>query len=123
MAYASRGELGTASAHSVLCSSKSPGLRWQAGAKSGTEFASVGHGVAGAGDCVHAAVIPHALNASMGASIRDRLIALALYRMVSAPAEAEDAHPQSHSNASPISLLERLYRLRLVSAGILWRAG
>jgi hypothetical protein len=59
----------------------------------------------------------------VGASIRDRLIALALYRMVSAPTEADDAHPQSHSNANPISLLERLYRLRLVSAGILWRAG
>jgi hypothetical protein len=61
--------------------------------------------------------------ASMSASIRDRLIALALYRMVSAPPEADEAHPQSHGNANPISLLERLYRLRLVSAGILWRGG
>jgi hypothetical protein len=58
----------------------------------------------------------------MNASIRDRLIALASYRMVSAPTEAEEAHPQSHSSANQISLLERLYRLRLVSAGILWRA-
>ena len=57
------------------------------------------------------------------ASIRDRLIALALYRMASATPEADEAHPQSHSNANPISLLERLYRLRLVSAGILWRGG
>jgi hypothetical protein len=61
--------------------------------------------------------------ASMSASIRDRLIALALYRMVSAPPEADEAHPQSHSNANAIRLLERLYRLRLVSAGILWRGG
>jgi hypothetical protein len=30
---------------------------------------------------------------------------------------------QAASNANPISLLERLYRLRLVSAGILWRGG
>jgi hypothetical protein len=57
----------------------------------------------------------------MSASIRDRLIALALYRTVSAITEADEAHPQSHANANPISLLERLYRLRLVSAGILWR--
>jgi hypothetical protein len=61
--------------------------------------------------------------ASMSASIRDRLIALALYRMASATPEADEAHPQSHSNANPISLLERLYRLKLVSAGILWRGG
>ena len=61
--------------------------------------------------------------ASMSASIRDRLIALALYRMASATPEADETHPQSHSNANPISLLERLYRLRLVSAGILWRGG
>ena len=61
--------------------------------------------------------------ASMSASIRDRLIALALYRMASATPEADETHPQSHSYANPISLLERLYRLRLVSAGILWRGG
>ena len=42
--------------------------------------------------------------ASMSASIRDRLIALALYRMASATPEADEAHPQSHSNANPISL-------------------
>jgi hypothetical protein len=58
--------------------------------------------------------------AGMSASIRDRLITLALYRMVSAISEADEAHPQSHSNANPISLLERLYRLRLVSAGIFY---
>jgi hypothetical protein len=61
--------------------------------------------------------------ASMSASIRDRLIALALYRMASATPEADEAPPQSHSNANPISLLEKLYRLRLVTAGILWRDG
>ena len=61
--------------------------------------------------------------ASMSASIRDRLIALALYRMASATPEADEVHPQIHSNANPISLLERLYRLRLVSVGILWRGG
>ena len=55
--------------------------------------------------------------ASTSASIRDRLIALALYRMASATPGADEAHPQSHSNANPISLLERLYRLRLVSEG------
>jgi hypothetical protein len=48
----------------------------------------------------------------MSASIRDRLVALALYRMVSATTETDEAHPQSHSNADPISLLERLYRLK-----------
>jgi hypothetical protein len=58
----------------------------------------------------------------MSASIRDRLIVLALYHMASATPEADEAHPQSHSNANPISLLERLYRLRLVSAGILCEA-
>jgi hypothetical protein len=60
---------------------------------------------------------------SMSASIRDRLIALAQSRTVSAPAQAEEAHSRSDSNDHPISLLERLYRLRLVSAGVLWRAG
>src|SRR6202048_1548588 len=34
----------------------------------------------------------------MSASIRDRLIALALYRMASATPGADEAHPQSHSN-------------------------
>jgi hypothetical protein len=72
---------------------------------------------------LHAAVIPHPLNANMSASIRDRLIALALYRLVSAPTEADEVHPQRYSDANPISLLERLYRLRLVSAGIPWRNG
>jgi hypothetical protein len=57
----------------------------------------------------------------MSASIRDRLIALALYRTVGAA--TEDAKAQPHTNSRPISLLERLYRLRLVSAGILWRGG
>jgi hypothetical protein len=74
------------------------------------------------GRCIglHPAVIAHRLIVSMSASIRDRLIALAQYRMVSAPTEADEAH-QGCTNANPISLLERLYRLRLVSAGILWR--
>ena len=72
---------------------------------------------------LHAGVTPIRSIASMSASIRDRLIALALYRMASATPEADETHPQSHSNANPISLLERLYRLRLVSAGILWRGG
>jgi hypothetical protein len=49
--------------------------------------------------------------ARMSTSIRDRLMALALYRMVSAISEADEVHPQSHSHANPISLLERLYRL------------
>ena len=61
--------------------------------------------------------------AIMSASIRHRLVALALYRMVSATTETDEAHPQSHRNAHPISLLERLYRLELVSAGILWCGG
>ena len=72
---------------------------------------------------LHAAVIPTRSIAIMSASIRDRLVALALYRMVSATTETDEAHPQSHRNAHPISLLERLYRLELVSAGILWRGG
>jgi hypothetical protein len=72
---------------------------------------------------LHAGVTSHPLNRSMSASIRDRLIALALYRMASATPEDDEAHPQIHNNANPISLLERLYRLRLVSAGILWRGG
>jgi hypothetical protein len=59
----------------------------------------------------------------MSASIRDRLVALALYRTVSAATEDDEAQPQRQSNAHRISLLERLYRLRLVSAGILWRSG
>jgi hypothetical protein len=57
----------------------------------------------------------------MSASIRDRLIALALYRTVSAAAEDDETQP--YANARPIGLLERLYRLRLVSAGVLWRGG
>lgn len=61
--------------------------------------------------------------ASMSASIRDRFVALALYRTVSAIADTDESHPQSQGNTNPISLLERLYRLRLVSAGILWRGG
>jgi len=72
---------------------------------------------------LHAGVTSYPTIASMSASIRDRLIALALYRMASATPGADEAPPQSHSNANPISLLERLYRLRLVSAGILWRGG
>ena len=59
----------------------------------------------------------------MSASICDRLVALALYRTVSAATEDDEAQPQRQSNAHRISLLERLYRLRLVSAGILWRSG
>ena len=48
---------------------------------------------------------------------------MALYRTVSAATEDDEAQPQRQSNAHRISLLERLYRLRLVSAGILWRGG
>jgi hypothetical protein len=60
--------------------------------------------------------------ARMSASIRDRLIALALYRMVGAAAEDYELRPHPN-DVRPISLLERLYRLRLISAGVLWRAG
>jgi hypothetical protein len=42
---------------------------------------------------------------------------------VSAATEDDEAQPQRQSNAHRISLLERLYRLRLVSAGTLWRSG
>jgi len=59
----------------------------------------------------------------MGASIRDRLIALALYRTASVIAEADEADPQSQGNAIQISPLERLYRLRVLSAATLWRRG
>ena len=58
---------------------------------------------------------------SMSASIRDRLLALALYRMVGAA--TEDEEPQPEPETRPVGLLERLYRLRLVSAGLLWRGG
>jgi hypothetical protein len=60
--------------------------------------------------------------ARMSASIRDRLIALALYRMVGAATKDYELRPHPN-DVRPISLLERLYRLRLISAGVLWRAG
>src|ERR1700723_643292 len=47
---------------------------------------------------LHAGVTSYPTIASMSASIRDRLIALALYRMASATPGADEAHPQSHSN-------------------------
>jgi hypothetical protein len=54
----------------------------------------------------------------MSVSIRDRLFALALYHMVGAA--RDDDKPRSPINPRPISILERLYRLRLASAGIPW---
>jgi hypothetical protein len=62
MEYASRGGLGTASNAQRALQQQKPWPALAGWAKSGTEFASVGHGVAGADDCGHAAVIPHPLN-------------------------------------------------------------
>jgi hypothetical protein len=69
------------------------------------------------------AVIPHPLNRHYERIDSGPACGASLYRMVSATTETDEAHPQSHRNAHPISLLERLYRLELVSAGILWRGG
>jgi hypothetical protein len=52
----------------------------------------------------------------MSETIRDRLVALALRTMTSAAFENDESGPRSLCDICQISLLERLYRLRLMAA-------